>query len=199
MNWNDQYNQYYSAKTTGSNNEQHLNTEKVLRDCRAHLPKKNSPEWQWFIDALEDNEKKWFVVKVIDKLNPLPKKLFSPLLKAAIYEKCVSYNKFFLFPVCKYLNHEKILIEVLSYLDIGNIESSRGVGPILYWLSPSEELCIIHKVQFQLMKTFIEIDDLKFRQHTLPSLSFNSEYKDLQNEIINICRNSHDEYLAPTE
>ena len=140
MNWTKQYIKYCELDSIKNRQEKHLQTEKLLKGCRANLPKKNSPEWDWFIDALNNNEKKWFVLEIIQKLHPIPEKLFSPLIRAAVNESCVSNNKFFLRPLKDEFPLERIIIEILSYLDPKDLKSARGVAPILYWAACPEAL-----------------------------------------------------------
>src|SRR5687767_3785287 len=91
MIWDQYYRSYLAAKKyrRGFAND-------AEPAAHLHLPHASDDEVDWLIESLEDDEKKWFVLAVVKHASSIPRKLFHPLMRAAIYEQNPSENRWFI-------------------------------------------------------------------------------------------------------
>jgi len=87
----------------------------------------------WFTSALRHTPGKWFVVKILDRVSPVPRTLFDPLLLASSSEPNPSANHDFIVPWIRTFG-QKAVVERLNVIARG-IEGGDegGLERAIYW------------------------------------------------------------------
>jgi hypothetical protein len=98
------YEDYIQAKFLNDKNESHHLVRKLIGQIASNFPKDNPNSLAWFTSALVHPEKKWFVAKLLEKVNPVPKALFDNLIFSSLIENDPSFNKWFITPCVKLFN-----------------------------------------------------------------------------------------------
>lgn len=182
-------------------------------------------DYQWFLDALLDENRKWFVVFFLSEIiKGMPKKLYQPLLKAAVLEESSSQNRKFVELCLKTYGHREVYDTLLEYVKTGSNEEKKGAVRALYWAKPKlvfpknakdhsfknatpESKKLYNSVRGLeirknniLLRAFIENDDLDVRRTIIPALKLRVEHapeeaKPLVEQAIEIARASADEFV----
>ncbi|HVE59205.1 MAG TPA: hypothetical protein VNB22_20445, partial [Pyrinomonadaceae bacterium] len=94
-------------------------------------------DYQWFLGALLDENRKWFVVFFLSEIiRGMPKKLYQPLIKAAVLEESSSQNRKFIELCLKTYGHREVYDTLLEYVKNGSNEEKKGAVRALYWAKP---------------------------------------------------------------
>lgn len=193
---------------------------------RQKKPRLSSQDFDWLSGALEHEERKWFVVFVIEEiLGSVPKKLFSPMIRAAVCEKDPSFNRNFVEPCVKTFGRRKVNEALLEFLEKGTNREKAGAARALYWAQGTilrfpvnapnfnienatpeskaeyESLADLRQRKRNLyLREFVNNEDLNVRRSIIPSLDldanvYSDELKPLVKEVIKIARLSEDDYI----
>lgn len=130
MTWNEYCERYLTQQKT---NLDYL--WKEISPCVYHL---SYEDIQWLIQALEDEQRKWFVTFIVNKITgSLPKRLkrvlFSPLIRAAVYERNPSLNRYFVEPCVAVFGHRRVNEALLDLVEQGSNFEKVGAVKALYW------------------------------------------------------------------
>lgn len=106
----------------------------ITKEVACNFPKDNPEKLAWFKAALQDNKKKWFVAKVIEKIGPIPKALLSDLVLAAMLEQNASSNKLFIIPCVNTFGKEKIKEIMLEHATNSSVIDNEGYNKVAYWV-----------------------------------------------------------------
>ena len=134
MNIEQSYQQYRKVKNLRDKNASHHQSRKLLGRIASNFPRDNPEALAWFTAALIDNEKKWFVVKLLEKVKPIPASLFDDLVLAALRETDPSFNKWFIEPCLKTFGEDKVKSRVMLFASNPEVIENDGVNKIMYWL-----------------------------------------------------------------
>jgi hypothetical protein len=164
----------------------------------------NTPEdWLWLAEALADLERKWFVAGVF-KFQHVPKRLFSPMLRAGVLERNPSLNRVFIEPCVRSLGGRRVLEGLLRYLESGTDPEKAGAASALYWAGGNprnEELADVRqRLRCQMLQEFVANPDLNVRRRIIPMLRlepevYPEELRPLIPLALEVARSHPDEYI----
>lgn len=129
QNWENHYN---LCKKAEQKKERALLNE-LLTKAQHNISKNEKSDWDWFIEALMDTEKKYFAAAVLNGCS-IPKLLLPFMLQAAITETNPSRNKDFLIPCIATYGKEKISAILAEISKNGTETEKQGVERLSYWL-----------------------------------------------------------------
>src|SRR5262245_12685960 len=92
MTWDEYYRGWRDARGRRGD-EAYLRIQAARKRVQNNTPE----DWEWLRSSLSDAERKWFVAAVF-RFQPVPKRLFASLLRAAVVERDPSYNRLFIDP-----------------------------------------------------------------------------------------------------
>jgi hypothetical protein len=130
MTWDEYCERYLTERKT---NLEYL--WKEISPCVYHL---SNEDIQWLIQALEDEQRQWFVAFIVKKASGgLPKRLkrvlFSPLIRAAVYERNPSLNRYFVEPCVAVFGYRQVNEALLDLVEQGSNFEKAGAVNALYW------------------------------------------------------------------
>ncbi|ARD22784.1 hypothetical protein [Shewanella japonica] len=134
MNLEAHYEEYTQIKSLKDKNQSHQLVRKLIGKISSNFPKDNSYSLAWFTAALIDSEKKWFVVKLLEKVNPVPKSLFDDLVLAALMEHDPSFNRWFIEPCIKSFGKEQVTAKIMQFASHPQVVENQGVNKVMYWV-----------------------------------------------------------------
>ncbi|RPA57235.1 MULTISPECIES: hypothetical protein [Shewanella] len=134
MNLEALYEEYIQAKSLIDKNESHHLVRKLVGKIASNFPKDNPHSLAWFTSALVHPDKKWFVVKLLEKVNPIPKALFDDLVLAALTEHDPSFNKWFIEPCVKSFGCEPVKSKIIAFASHPQVIENEGVNKVMYWV-----------------------------------------------------------------
>jgi hypothetical protein len=134
MNLEALYLEYIEAKSLKDKNESHHLVRKLVGRITSNFPKDNPDSLVWFTAALIHTEKKWFVVKLLEKVNPVPKTLFDDLVLASLIEHDPSFNKWFITPCVKSFGVEAVKSKIMALASHPQVVENEGVNKVMYWV-----------------------------------------------------------------
>ncbi|MDZ8184795.1 MAG: hypothetical protein RMX96_08090 [Nostoc sp. ChiSLP02] len=107
-------------------------------ETRQHFLSASEEDINWFIQALEDEQRKLFVVFMANKVTKsapkhLKEVLFYPLIRAAIYERNPSLNRSFVEPCVIAFGHRLVNEALLEFVEHGSNFEKAGAINALYW------------------------------------------------------------------
>jgi hypothetical protein len=166
----------------------------------------NSPDdWRWLETGLTDPERKWFVAAVF-RFQPVPKRLFGPMLRAGVLERDPSLNKAFIEPCVRSHGARRVIQALLRYLESGSDAEKAGAASAVYqadWAGNprNEDLSDLRqRVDCQMLREFVGNLDLEVRRRIVPMLRLESdaypvELQPLIPVAVDVARSHPDEYI----
>ncbi|MBL4665926.1 MAG: hypothetical protein JKY04_01015 [Sneathiella sp.] len=134
MNFDELARQYNEALKMRDKNAAHHRIDLVLNEAACNLPKDNPDSLEWFSVGLSDPEKKWFIAKLMAKVNPVPKALLDELVLAAMLEPNPSANKFYVLPCVKTFGAAKVRERMDRYSSRPEVIAVNGYDQTSYWV-----------------------------------------------------------------
>ncbi|MBN3781109.1 hypothetical protein G3O06_26720 [Burkholderia sp. Ac-20345] len=107
----------------------------ILGQASSALPRDTAVALAWFEGALTDAPKKWFVAKVMENTNPVPRSLLDPLLKAALKEPNPSANRLFLEPCIRTFGPQTVRARICELANAPDAEYGDGLSHAMYWIN----------------------------------------------------------------
>lgn len=202
---------------------EHSGKEDAVKNARSHLQNSTQEDWQWLSDALEDDKVKWFVAAVF-RSYPVPKRLMSPFLQAAINESNPSFNRQFVEPVVESFGHRKVNEYLLAVVEGDDNDAIAGAVAALYWANmpvsfsgnvPAYTLeyatpdsrdrflelkDVWERKRATYLQVFVSNEDVGVRRQIIPSLNleenrYSDDLKLLVQQAIDIARSHPDDYI----
>jgi hypothetical protein len=180
----------------------------VIEDLSAELRVESAQDIDWIQSALEDEEKKWFVASVFRRATNIPEPLFAPLLRAAVYERDASFNRFFVDPCIDHFGPLRVNQVLLDYLTQGTNFEKAGAANALYFASfsvsdPLQEQDLVALKQRRrtlLLQEFVNNDDLDVRRSIVSLLDLDAQHysesiRPLIGDAVQIARAHPDAYI----
>ena len=176
-------------------------TDDVIVAARKCLA--STQDWEWFAQALDDPQRKWFVAEVFRR-PPVPKRLRHKMLLAGVLERDPSFNRWFVEPCVRSFGAKWVLEQLLGYLTAGGNAEKAGAANASYWVheNPRHEALSTISDAFQeaALLEFIANDDLDVRRCLIAKLEFQPKDADprrrkLVDEAIRIATSHHDTYI----
>lgn len=134
MNLDNLYLAYRDITGWKDRNAAHHAIRKLISRITTKFPRDNSEMLAWFIAALQDQDKKWFIAKILDNVNPVPKALLHDLVLAALVEHNPSSNKFLIMPAVKSFGPERVKEVIMQLSVLPEVVANDGVSKVMYWL-----------------------------------------------------------------
>ncbi|WP_396617479.1 hypothetical protein ACHZ97_09455 [Lysobacter soli] len=106
----------------------------LLGRAASSFPKDRAAAVAWFVSALRDTPKKWFVARILARVSPVPRALLDPLLEAALREPNPSANRLFIDPCVRTFGRNAVgerLTALAGMDDFANV----GLEHALYWVN----------------------------------------------------------------
>ena len=126
--------EYQDAIDSVDKNAAHHKINEITRSVSSNFPSDNPEKLAWFVAALQDTQKKWFVAKVMQKVHPIPKSLLDDLVLASMLEPNPSSNKFFVLPCVKTFGKEIVKEIMLKYSVHPKVIENDGFDKVAYWV-----------------------------------------------------------------
>lgn len=137
MNWDSLADQYW-ALVNGPTQGANESLRRLLGKAASVLPKDKAEELQWFISALQEKPKKWFVAKVMEYASPVPKALLEPLLLAALREPDASSNRIFVTPCLRTFGKQEVKDRLVFLASDSVAQENDGLRKVMYWVEQTD-------------------------------------------------------------
>ncbi|QYJ89551.1 hypothetical protein [Shewanella halotolerans] len=134
MNLESLYEEYVQAKSVKEKSAGHQAIQKVIGKVACNFPKDNPEALAWFTMALTHDSKKWFVAKLLEKVNPVPKALFDDLVFASLIENDPSFNKWFIAPCVRTFGVDAVKSRIMTFSVHPQVIENDGVTKVMYWI-----------------------------------------------------------------
>ncbi len=178
-----------------------INLESFWKEISPCIYHPSNEDIQWLIQALEDEQRKWLVAFIVKKAaGGLPKRLkrvlFSPLIRAAVYERNPTLNRYFVEPCVAVFGSWRVNEALLDLVEQGSNFEKAGAVNALYWAGfPS-----FSKSAPIFLREFVSNPNLDVRRSIIPHLVLNpscyaDELKPLVLKAIEIARTHSDDYI----
>lgn len=200
MMWDEQY-QLWSDACRRPGQEAHWRMQ-AARKCVA----RNTPDdWRWLEEGLSDPDRKRFVAAVF-RFQPVPRRLFGPMLHAGVLERNPSLNRMFIEPCVRSHGAGRVLRALLGYLESGTDAEKAGAASAVYqadWAGNprNEDLGDLRqRVDSQMLREFVGNPDLEVRRRIIPMLrlageAYPVELRPLIPVAVDVARSHPDEYI----
>jgi hypothetical protein len=174
-----------------------------MQAARKRVSKNTPDDWLWLREALADPERKLFVALVF-KFQPVPKRLFGPMLRAGVLERNPSFNRAFIEPCVRSFGGRSVLEQLARFLETGTDIEKAGAASALYWAGGNprgEDLGGLHRrLRCRMLREFVENADLDVRRRIIPMLSlepevYPEEMRSLIPIAVEIARSHADAYI----
>ena len=127
MDWDVQYEQWWTARSRRENAE----AQRIVVAARKRVSESRTDSWAWLCEALMDREKKWFVATLF-RDQPVPRRLFQPMMDASVVDVDASSNRFFIEPCVETFGNAAVM-EALAALKASGRVSDDKITMALYW------------------------------------------------------------------
>jgi hypothetical protein len=125
---------------------------------------------RWLGNALFDERKKWFVVRLVRLTESLPPDLLEPLVCAAIYEQDTSRNRQFVEAAVRGVGLATVHERLLWYMRQGVDAEKAGAMRALYWCPPPD-VASLKETARGLLNAFLRETDLDVQRNALSKLA----------------------------
>jgi hypothetical protein len=134
MNLDELAAEYNEAIVAEDKNAAHHKINEITKIVASNFPRDNPEKLAWFTAALQDKRKKWFVAKVMSKVNPIPKSLLQDMVLASMLEPNPSSNKFLVLPCVTTFGKEIVKEAMLKYSAHPQVVENDGFNKVAYWV-----------------------------------------------------------------
>lgn len=211
MDWEEQYNQWIFARQARDN----LRLQALETQARTELSNRRLSDVKWHISALEgateaDQVKRSFLVYILRKGNQMPSRLFSPMLRAGVYERNPSFNRDYIEPCLRCFGVRAVNQELIDHFMLyGSDYEKAGVASAFYWsfglngyrdIKKKNVSELRERVRHWFLTEFAHNNNLEVRRRIIPSLDLNPEHypaelQELIPKVVDIARAHTDEYI----
>ena len=192
--------------------------ETLVADFSAHYPLSSQEDISWFRNALEHEQRKFFVAFVLKEPHKVPETLYESMMRAGVYERDPSKNRAFVEPCVATFGLRRVSETLLEWFENGSDQEKAGavqamyhVGLIgvrdSYWRRPDSDAVfklvgdLWMRQRCLLLREFVSNPSVLVRQRIIPHLdltnvsSYPEEFKPLVPQAIQIARNHTDGYI----
>jgi len=135
--WEQQASEYRLLTSRPLTAEAHERIRTLIGEAASSLPKDRPDALWWFISALRDKDKKWFVAKVLTLSSPMPRTLLEPMLIAGLMERNPSNNRQFIEPCVRTFGNTAIAIRLRELATTLEETEHDALSQALYWVPGS--------------------------------------------------------------
>ncbi len=136
----------------------------------AHYLHASPKDLKWLSQALYDERKKWFVVRLVRLTECVPPALLDPLICAAINEPDPSRNRHFVDAAVRGVGLAPVHVRLLWYMRQGVDAEKSGAMRALYWCPPPD-VDSVKETARGLLDAFQRETDLDVRRTALSRLA----------------------------
>ena len=174
-----------------------------LQAARKRVSLNTSDDWQWLSDALCNPNQRAFVALVF-RYQPVPKRLLSAFVRAAVSEHNPSRNRFYVEPCVRSWGFCEVNRRLLRLLQEGSNVEKAGAASAFYWAQGNprhEDISPLRtKIRCALLREFIQNGDLAVRQRIVSLLRLDRSLyppsdQPLIDRAIEVARSHPDEYI----
>ena len=134
IDWDDLADRYVQLIEPGPRSQpEHSAIDVLLGNAASNFPKNRAPDLAWFVAALNEAPKKWFVAKTLERVNPVPSVLLDPLLAAALEEPNPSANRVFIAPCVRTFGKEAVRVRLNELATQSERYSAESLARAMYW------------------------------------------------------------------
>lgn len=186
MDWEPLFQQWEveraASKQGGSSALEALETK-----ARAFLKHRPVPDREWLLSALEgtteeEGRRRYFLCIALRHADQIPPVLFDPLLRAAVYERDPSFNRFFIVPCLRWAGPRKVNEALLHYLEEGTNVEKAGAASAFYWSLMHHERVtheniedLVARKRDLFLREFVTNQDVEVKRRILPGLELKPE------------------------
>jgi hypothetical protein len=204
MTWDEHYHLWSELRRQRREEARPQEAHRRMQEICRRVAENTPDDWGWLADALGDAERKWFVAAVFE-FQPVPKVLFSAMLRAGVLERNPSFNRQFIEPCVRSFGGRPVLEELLRYLETGSDTEKAGAASAFYWAgigsAKGEDVAELRRrFGCQMLREFVANEDLHVRRRIIPVLrmdpaAYPEELRPLVPRAIKIARAHPDEYI----
>ncbi|MCZ6816519.1 MAG: hypothetical protein O7F76_07430 [Planctomycetota bacterium] len=172
------------------------------RDLGLAIQTRHRDDIAWLARALSDDDRKWMVARACKRGKNVPKRLFEPMLRAAVYERNPSRNRAFVDLGLKAFGHRRVIVRLLAYIEVGSEFEMAGAVNALYWSRRATGCADLGpRVHETFLREFVRNDDVDVRRSLIGQLElrnpqvYSESSRPLVKQAITIAENSPDEYI----
>ena len=134
IDWDDLADRYVQLIEAGPRSQPEISAiDVLLGNAASNFPKNRAPDLAWFVAALNEAPKKWFVAKTLERVNPVPSVLLDPLLAAALEEPNPSANRVFIAPCVRTFGKEAVRVRLNELATQSERYSAESLARAMYW------------------------------------------------------------------
>lgn len=156
-------------------------------------------DWDWCCEALKHPQKRWFVAHLFAKA-PVPKRLLSSMIQAAIEVENPSTNRQFIEPCLRSLGALGILKLLRKTVEEGSVIEQTGAVDALYWVNSNprnedvdDERALLRR---NMISLFLETDFVPLQRSIISQLGpMSGEVEPQFEQVVAIARIHPDEYI----
>ncbi len=200
MTWDEHYHLWSDARRRPGQ-EAHWR----VQAARKRVAQNSPDDWRWLEEGLADPDRKVFVALVF-KFQPVPRRLFGPMLCAGVLERNPSLNRMFIEPCVRSLGARRVFQALLEYLESGTDSEKAGAASAVYqadWAGNprNEDLGELRRrIDCQMLREFVGNSDLEVRRRIVPMLRLEAEAYPVELRpfipvAVQVARSHPDEYI----
>lgn len=180
--------------------------------ARKLLQRKPVPDLEWLLAVLEgttkeDQRKRYFLCSALSHTGQVPPLLFLPMLRAAVYERNPSLNRWFIEPCLRWAGLRRVNEVFVHYLETGTNAEKAGAASAFYWsmarnprVRDEDIRDLGARIRCRFLTEFVANEDVDVRRRILPGLLLDPEYypeelHPLIPQAIQIARSHSDPYI----
>jgi len=192
--------------------------ERLAADFSVHYPPSSQEDVAWFVGALDDEQRKYFVAFVLQQPRKVPEVLYEPMMRAAIREPDPSRDRVFVEPCMETFGLRRVNGTLLAWFDTLSDREKAGAVQAMYHAGlisikysdrsrPDAELVfgrlgdLWMRQRCLLLQEFVKNSSVAVRQRIIPHLdlkdaaSYPEELRSFVPQAIQIAENHPDAYI----
>jgi hypothetical protein len=136
--WDSLADRYVQLIKAGPKSQLELTAiDDFLGKAASAFPRGGDSALAWFVAALTEPPRKWFVAKILERVNPVPRTLLAPLLMAALGEPNPSANRVFVEPCVRTFGAQAVKARLNELAMQSEENDGESLANALYWVGRS--------------------------------------------------------------
>lgn len=133
--WDEYFARYRDFSALSPEDEDQLEAmeKNLVADFSAHYPPSSQEDVAWFRNALEHEQRKWFVAFVFQEPRKVTEALYGPMMRAAVCERAPSKNHAFVEPCVATFGLRRVNETLLELFENGTDLEKAGAVQAMYW------------------------------------------------------------------
>src|SRR5215469_12297255 len=122
-----------SSELDGDENYFTAMEERLIADFGVHYPPSSQEDVAWFLNALDDDRRKYFVAFVLREPRKVPEVLYEPMMRAAVRERDPSNDRVFVEPCMSTFGPRRVNETLLAWFESMSDREKAGAVQAMYW------------------------------------------------------------------